>query len=151
MLLSSLGFFLFLLPFVFLLDLIVNYVSFLLQLADTSEQVHEFEVAASLWALVSQPTFSIFGLLFFSINVSVIEHMDANEVGHGIVHLFSLTELKCKVFIILFLLTPLRVFFKPIEKQVSRVVVDISINGHQTELLAVVHDVVSRPVFLKFN
>jgi hypothetical protein len=62
-------------------------------------------MGASLGTLVSQTTILI-GLVswLLPIEISIVEHMDANKVRHFIVHFFSFTKLKCEILVFFVLL-----------------------------------------------
>jgi hypothetical protein len=85
----------------------------LLKVPHAPNEVEELKMRASIWALVSEPTVLIgFVLLLLSVQVTVIEHMDAYEVSHLVVHLLSFAKLKGKILVLLILLRLLGVFLQ---------------------------------------
>jgi hypothetical protein len=90
---------------VFLTDCLVDYGSLLFKVPHSSNQVDELEVGASLWTLVSQATILI-GLVcwLLSIEIAIVEHMNADEVGHFVIHFFTFAKLESKVLVFLILL-----------------------------------------------
>lgn len=135
------------LAYVFLLDSLINDSTFLLQISHSANEVQEFEVRASLWALVRKASILIgFVCWFLTIKVSIIQHVYTDEVCHLIIHLLALTQLECKILILFILSTCLRVFLQVIQHQISGIIHDIGADSHQSELLATIHDVVAAPL-----
>lgn len=60
------------------------------KVSHSSNQVDKFEVGASLRTLVSEAAILI-GLVcwFLPIEIAVVEHVDADEVGHFVIHFFT--------------------------------------------------------------
>ena len=58
-------------------------------------------MAARLRALLSEAALLLTFFLLLSVDVAIIEHMDSDEVGHFVVHLFALAELESEVLIFL--------------------------------------------------
>ena len=95
---------------------LVNYHSLLFQVLDTPDQIYEFKMGPSIRALVSEAPFLIsFVLRLLSVQVAVIEHVDAYKVGHLVVHLFPFAKLKGQILVFFIFLRLLGVLFQILE------------------------------------
>ena len=133
----------FLLSFIFLPDRFINDTPLLLQPPYSAEQIYEFKMAASFWALVSQATLLVCFFFIVSVQLAIIQHVDSDEVGHFIVHFFAFTQLKCQVFIIFIFVAALWVFNKFVKQKLCWIFKNIWVYCHQRKLAPTIHDMVS--------
>ena len=128
---------------VFFSNLLVNDSSLLPQVPHAAYEIHEFEVASCLWALVSEPTFFVcgFGLwFFFTIHLTVIQHVYTYKIGHFIIHLLAFAQLEGQI-LVFFFFTRFRLLLEIIEQQLRRIIHDVRLNSHQRQLFAPVQNV----------
>lgn len=133
----------FLLSLVFLSDGLINSTPFLFQHLYLALQVSEFKMTPCFWTLIVQPSFVVALASIFSVSVAVVEHVNTNEVSHFGVHFFAFTELERKILIFFLFVAWVGLFIEIIKLQFSRVVQNIRVYCHQTQLFSVVQNPVS--------
>lgn len=62
-------------------------------------------MAAGLRALIIEATLLVLLVRVVAFGVAVVQHVDADEVGHLVVHLLAFTQLKSEVLVFLLLVT----------------------------------------------
>jgi hypothetical protein len=67
---------------------------------------------AGLGALVIKWTLAFFVVWVFSFHIAIIEHVDAYEVGHLIIHFFTIAKLECEILVLLLLMGVLGVLLQ---------------------------------------
>ena len=87
---------------VLLANRFIDHVSLVFQTRHSVNEVVEFEMRPSFRALEGLASIGVFGLIF--VVLSVVEHVDADEVYHRCVHLLSLAQLEGQVLVFFFLL-----------------------------------------------
>ena len=89
------------LPLVLLPDCFVENAPFVCQCIDSLADVQELEVAAGLRALIRLSAFLFFSIFTeAAIEAPIIEHVQADEVCHLVVHDFALAELERQVLVV---------------------------------------------------
>ena len=128
-----------LLPLLLLPNGLVDHVSFAKEHPDPLVDVVVLEVRARGLALEVETAFLIGLRVLLALQVAVVEHVDANEVRHLVVHHLALAKLEGEILIILVFLRSLRILPDVIQNELRVVIHHVRANGYEAELFATVH------------
>lgn len=72
-------------------------------------------MTSSLGALEVKSSFCVLLIWVFSISVSIVEHVNSNEISHFVIHLLSFAQLEGEVFVFIFLMAWIGFFYEVVE------------------------------------
>ena len=129
-----------LLALVFLANRLVDHVSFVEEHIDAFVYIVVFEVGAGSLALVVAATVVVV-LGVFALEVAIVEHVDAYEVGHLVVHYFALAKLERQILVVFVFLRCIRVLLYVVKYKLGVMVHYVGANSYETQLFAAIQDV----------
>ena len=129
-----------LLALVFLANCLVDHVSFVEEHIDAFVYIVVFEVGAGSLALVVAATVVVV-LGVFALEVAIVEHVDAYEVGHLVVHHFALAKLERQILVVFVFLRCIRVLLYVVKYKLGVMVHYVGANSYETQLFPAIQDV----------